>query len=178
MSLEFLYFCPKSGILVYMDDCVCCSSTWEGHLTLLENIFKAIQSSGRTLQPSKVQFGPKEIKYLVHIPAKAIRIGEDRIKAIIDLTTPTNINQLRSVLGMVNFARKYIPNLAAIIASLVALTKKEATKEVSKRWGPKYDQAFAQVTQLLTEAPVLHFPDFPKILSFMSMPVMQEQEHS
>ena len=63
---------------------------------------------------------------------------------------------------MVNFVRKFIPNLAARIAPLVALTKKKATTEVSRRWGPEQDQAFARVKQLLTEAPVLHFPDFSK----------------
>ena len=45
---------------------------------------------------------------------------------------------------------------------MVALTKKEATKEISKRWGLEQDQAFARVKQLLTEAPVLHFPYFSK----------------
>ena len=32
MSLAFAHFGPKSGLLVYMDDCICCSSTWTGHL--------------------------------------------------------------------------------------------------------------------------------------------------
>ena len=63
---------------------------------------------------------------------------------------------------MVKFVRKFIPNLATTIAPLVALTKKEATKEVSKHWGPEQDRAFARVKQLFTEAPVLHFPDFSK----------------
>ena len=53
-----------------------------------------------------------------------IRIGEDRVKAIVDLPTPETIKELRSVLGIVNFVRKFIPNLAGIIALLVALTKK------------------------------------------------------
>ena len=163
MSLAFSHFGPKSGLLVCVDDCICCSSTWEGHLILLENTFKAIQAAGLTLKPSKIQFGPKEVKYLGHIlSSDGILIGDDRIKAIIDLPKPTNIKQLRSVLGMVNFVRKFIPNLAATIAPLVALTKKEAINEISKRWRPEHDQAFARVKQLLTEAPVLHFPDFSK----------------
>ena len=163
MSLAFSHFGPKSGLLVYMDDCIRCSSTWEGHLTLLENTFKAIQAAGLALKPSKVWFGPTEVKYLGHVlSADGIRICDERIKAIIDLPKPTNIKQLRSVLGMVNFVRKNIPNLTATIAPLVALTKKEAVEQVSKRWGPGHDQAFARVKQLLTEAPVLHFPDFSK----------------
>ena len=82
MSLAFSHFGPKSGLLVYMDDCMCCSSTSEGHLTLSKNTFEAIQAAGLTLKPSKVQFGPKEVKYLGHIlPLDGIRIGDDRIKA-------------------------------------------------------------------------------------------------
>ena len=76
MSLAFAHFCPKSGLLVYMDDCICCSSTWTGQLQLLENMFKALQAAGLTLKPSKVQFGPREVKYLGQIlTADGIRIG-------------------------------------------------------------------------------------------------------
>ena len=129
-----------------MDDCCICSSTWEDHFTLLENTSKAIQAAGHTLKPSKVQFGLKTVKHVGHIlAADGIRIGDDRIKAIICLSKPTNIKQLRSVLGMVNFVRKFIPNLAATTGLLVALTKKEATKEVSKRRGPEHDRTLARV---------------------------------
>ena len=163
MALAFAHFGPKSGLLVYMDDLICCSSTWEGHMTLLEKTFQSLQAAGLTLKPSKVQFGPKEVKYLGHIlSSEGIRLGEDRIKSIIDLPTPTNIKELRSVLGMVNYVRKFIPDLATITAPLVDLTKKEAVKSVAKRWGPEHDDAFAEIKQRLTKAPVLHFPDFSK----------------
>ena len=160
-SLAFAHFGPKSGLSVYMDGCICCSSTWTGHLQLLENMFKALQAAGLTLEPSQVRFGPREVKYLGHIlTADGIRIGEDRVKAIVDFPTPKTMKELRSVLGMVNFVRKFIPNLADIIAPLVALTKKEAAKEVAKRWRPEHDQAYATVKKLLTQAPILQFPDF------------------
>ena len=35
---------------------------------------------------------------------------------------------------MVNFVRKFIPDPVGILAPLVALTRKEAVKEVAKRW--------------------------------------------
>ena len=129
MSLALAHFGAKNILLDYMDDCICCSSTWTSYLQLLENMFKALQAPGLTLKQSKVQVGPREVKYLGHIlTADGVRIGEDRAKAIVDLMTPKTIKELRSVLGMVNFVRKFIPNLAGIIAPLVALTKKEAAK--------------------------------------------------
>ena len=146
-----------------MVDIICCSSTWESHLTLLESMLQALQAAGLTLKPSKVQFGPKEVKFLGHIlSAKGIRIGEDRIKAITDLPTPKTIKELRSVLGMINFVRKFIPDLSTVIAPLVELTQKEHVKSIAKRWSQEHDEAFAEVKRLLSKAPVLCFPDFTK----------------
>ena len=126
-------------------------------------MIKALQAVGLTLKPSKVQFGSREVNYLGHIlTADGIRIGEDRVKATVELPTPKTIKELRSALGMVNFVRKLIPNLAGIIAPLVALTNKEAAKEVAKRWRSEHGQAYATVKQLLTQAPVLQFPDILK----------------
>lgn len=45
MALALAHVGPKSGLLVHMDDTSCCSSTWEGHLSFLENTFKALQAA-------------------------------------------------------------------------------------------------------------------------------------
>ena len=54
IPLAFAHCGSKSGLLVYMDDCICCLSTWTGHLQLLEYMFKALQATGLTLKPSNV----------------------------------------------------------------------------------------------------------------------------
>ena len=83
MSLAFANFGQPSGLLVYMDDVIVCSATWEAHLRLLEDMFHALQTAGLTLQPSKIHFGPNNVQYLGHVlSADGIRMGEDRIKAI------------------------------------------------------------------------------------------------
>lgn len=130
---------------------------------LVREYFQGLASSRTHLETSKVQFGPKEVKYLGNVlSSDGIRLGNDRIKSILDLPTPTDIKELRPVLGMVNYVRKFMPNLATITASMVELTKKESIKSVAKLWGPEHDKAFAEVEHLLTKAPVLHFPDFCK----------------
>ena len=143
-----------------MDDVIACSATWEAHLRLLEDILRALQAAGLTLKPSKVHFGSKEVHYLGYI--FSIHMGEDQIEAIIDLKTPTTIKELCSVLGTINFVRKFIPNLATI-EPLVALTLKSVAnlKTLRNHWGPEQDAAFVKkVKELLTSAPVLHFPAF------------------
>ena len=75
MSLAFTQSGPKSGLSVYvvfLDDCTCFSSAWQGRLHLLENMFKALQAAGLTLKPSKVLFRSREAKYLGHERKKVL----------------------------------------------------------------------------------------------------------
>ena len=59
---------------------------------------------------------------------------------------------------------KVIPNLATIIDPLVALTRKSVAnlKTLRNHWGPEQDAVFIKVKELITSAPVLHFPRFHK----------------
>ena len=74
-------------------------------------------------------------------------MGEDRFKAITDLKTPGTIKELRSVLGSINFVRKFIPNLATIIEPSVALTRKSVAnlKTLRNHGGPEQDAAFIKI---------------------------------
>ena len=163
MSLAFANFGQSSGLLVYMDDVIACSATWEAHLRLLDDMFRALQTAGLTLKQTKVHFGPKDVQYLEHVlSADGIPMGGDRINAIVDLKTPTTIKELRSVLGTINFVRKFIPNLAPIIEPLVALTRTSVAnlQILRNHWGAQQDADFIKVKGLLTSATVLHFPQF------------------
>ena len=123
-------------------------------------MFRVLQTADLRLQPSKIHFGPKQVQYLGHVlSADGIRMGGDRIKAVIDLKTPTTIKELRSVLGTVNFIRKFIQNLAPItlLASELQIYRHCETIE-----GPEQDASFIKVKELLTSAPVLRFPQYHK----------------
>ena len=158
MSLAFANFGQPSGLLVYMDDLIACSATWEAHLKLLEDMFLALQTVGLTLKPAKIHFGPREVQYLGHVlSADGIRMGEDRIKAIVDL-------KLRSVLGTVNFVRKFIPNLATIIEPLVALTRKSVAnpKTFAKYLGTGTGRCFYQSKRVINLCPCPPFSPIPQ----------------
>ena len=166
MSLAFANFGQPSGLLVYMDDVIACSATWEAHLNLLEDMFRALQTAGLTVKPSKIHFGPKEVQYLGHVlSADGIRMGEDRIKAIVDLKTPATIKELRSVLGTVNFVH---PKSGTNNRTLgCPYTQAAANLQILRNhWGPEQDAAFIKVKELLTSAPVLHFPQYHKSFMF------------
>ena len=82
-----------------------------------------LQAAGLTLKPSKVQFGQKEIEDLGHeISANGISVSTERFEAINRLRTPTCVKGLRSVLGMVNFVRRFVRDYTETTATLFLLT--------------------------------------------------------
>ena len=92
MSLAFANFGQRSGLLVYMDDTIACPATWQTYLGLLEDVFRALHAAGLSLKPFKIHFGLKKVHYLGYVlSTNGIRMGEDRIKAIIDLKTSTTV---------------------------------------------------------------------------------------
>ena len=61
----------------------------------MESAFVALQAAGLTLKPSKVAVGRKSVVYLGHdVFAEQVAVGQDRIKAIQELPTPTCIKGL------------------------------------------------------------------------------------
>ena len=148
-----------------MDDLCVLSTTWENQSKSLESMFAALQTAGLTLKPSKLAFGPKSVANFGHVvSAEGVAVGKYRIKAIQELPTPTCIKDLRSVLGVMNFARRFVPNFAEVTAPLVDLTRKEfATRpRFKKAWGETQNTAFAHIKRLLVLAPVLKFPDYER----------------
>lgn len=109
-----------------MDDLCCLSPSFEAHLKSLEQVFAGLPAAGLTLKPSKIQFGPREINYLgLIISANGITIGRDCVQAICDPPAPSYTKESCSVLGMVNFVRRFIENCAEVTEPLVELTRKD-----------------------------------------------------
>ena len=132
---------------------------------LLKEYVCSVGSSWPHNKAVQLAFGPKSVVYLGHeISAEGVAVGEDRIKSIQELPTPTCIKDLRSVLGVMNFVRRFVPNYAEITAPLVDLTRKDfATRpRFKKAWGSAQNTAFAHIKRSLVSAPVLNFPDYER----------------
>ena len=79
-----------------------------------------------------------------------------KIKAVQDFPTPTDVRQVRSFLGLASYYRRFIPNFSVIARPMYALTKKDAVF----LWSDSCAEAFVRLKTLLTQAPILAFPDF------------------
>lgn len=70
---------------------------------------------GLKLHPAKTVFCAPVVEYLGHNISKyGMTPHEARVKAIMDMPSPQNVSELRSVLGLFNYYRCYVPGFSAL----------------------------------------------------------------
>ena len=104
----------------------------------------------------------KQVDYLGHsISAEGLKPSKEKIRAISQTPAPTNLAQLRSFLGMVNYYGKFLEGLSSTLAPLYALLQKNQ----KWKWGQEQKDAFAKVTQELVSPKLLiHYEPQRKLL--------------
>ena len=159
-------------LLLYLDDILVFSKSFEEHLQRLEIVFNRLRSHGLKIKPSKCQFFHKEVKYLGHIVSgEGVKVDPDKIAVIKDWKTPESEKELRSFLGLAGYYRKFIKGFSQIASPLHAtLSKQEnkntgkkiSTKQIpfKKKWNSKCSIAFENLKSCLMSTPILGFPDF------------------
>ena len=85
---------------------------------------------------------------------------------------PTNLQQVRSFLGLAGLYRRFVKDFRTIAAPLHALSKKNAPFV----WGTLQSTACDELKSLLTHAPILALPNFDKTFEVIVMQVVQELE--
>ena len=111
------------------------------------------------LKPSKCSFFRNQVKYLGHVLSdRGISPDPEKVSVIKRLQAPKTVRKVRSVVGMGSCYRRFINNFSEVVRPLTELTKKHTRFEGNE----ERQQAFDQLKQSLSEAPVLAHPDFSK----------------
>jgi hypothetical protein len=108
----------------YVDNIGVWSKKGQSHLAILEQVLQRMRNRGAKLNPRKCEIGQSQVTYLGHlIDNQGMRLSPERIKAISDYPTPTNLKQLRRFLGMASWCRNFVEGFANIAAPLTSLQK-------------------------------------------------------
>lgn len=153
---DYLYkFC-----FIYMDDLVCFSKSLDEHLQHLQLIFKKLREFNLKIQPDKSEFLRKEVAFLGHvITPHGVKPNPDKIAAVTKFPIPKTPKQIKSFLGFVGYYRKFISDFAKVTAPMVKYLRANSVVNVED---PEYREAFNSCKELLTNAPILAYPDFGK----------------
>jgi hypothetical protein len=141
--------------LIYLDDCLVFSKTFDDHLIRLGEVLDRIRTAQLKLKPEKCHLLQSEVVYLGHIlSAEGITPNRENVEKILHWRTPTNVKQVQSFLGMANYYRRFIPGYAARVRPLIDLTQKGKAFE----WTPTCQEAFTDVKDILSSPQVMTHP--------------------
>ncbi|XP_026020736.1 uncharacterized protein K02A2.6-like [Astatotilapia calliptera] len=95
------------GTVVVMDDILVFGANKEEHDQRLGAVLQTIKASGLKLNRSKCHFGKNELQFFGHIiSADGVKPDDGKVEAIARMPSPTNVEQLRQVLGLINYVGK------------------------------------------------------------------------
>lgn len=145
--------------LVYLDDVIIFSKSLPEHVEKLRAVFDRFRQTNLKVQLDKSHFLRKEVLYLGHtITSEGLKPNNDKIDAILRYPIPETVTQIKSFLGLIGYYRKFIKDFAKITRPLTACLKKGRKIVING----EYKECFETCKKLLTNAPLLQFPDFSK----------------
>ena len=101
--------------LLYLDDIIVFSDTFEKHIDGLEKVLQRLHSAGLKVSPKKCQFFQEEVVFLGHVVNRdGIASSPDKISAVQEWPIPNNVHDVRSFLGTCSYYRRFIKNFAEI----------------------------------------------------------------
>lgn len=144
-------------VFVYLDDIVLCTPDFDSHLQVLREVLDRIFKAGLTVSAEKCKFCLPELRYLGYIVNReGICVDPEKINAILKIKAPTCVKDVRSLLGVVSWYRRFIPNFSDIVSPISDLLKKGKPFV----WSESCEEAFKNIKSLLVSAPILSPPDF------------------
>ncbi|XP_034197665.1 uncharacterized protein LOC117613128 [Prunus dulcis] len=92
--------------------------------------------------------------FLVH--QRGIEVDKNKAKSIMEALPPRNKKELQSLLGKINFLRRFISNSAGKIQPFSSLLRLK--QEQTFKWEEQHQQAFQEIKHYLSNPPVLSPP--------------------
>lgn len=140
------------GVCVFLDNILVTGKDAAEHLYNLRKVLSVLQNNGLCLKCEKCQFLLHKVEYLgFQVSAGVVHPTPAKVVAIKNAPCPTNVSELRALVGLVNYYTRFIPRLADQLAPLYKLLR----KGTSWSWGTKEQDVFKTIKTLITENTVV-----------------------
>jgi predicted aspartyl protease len=141
--------------LVYLDDIIVYSVTFEQHLERLAAVFDRLSAANLKVKASKCQLFREEVHFLGHVISRSgIAADPEKVKVVASWPRPRDLHEVRSFLGLASYYRRFISGFADIACPLHQLTAKGQPFV----WEAAQEKSFQDLKERLVSAPVLASP--------------------
>jgi len=145
--------------LLYLDDIIVYGKTFEEVFQNLQDVFARFDKYNLKLKAKKCKLFQRKVNFLGHVVSEAgIECDPKKIEKINQIVPPKNRSEVRSILGLGNYYRRFIKDYGHIVSPLQRLTRKDVTFS----WGEREDLALETLKRAFCSTPILAFPDFSK----------------
>ncbi|CAB9507309.1 expressed unknown protein [Seminavis robusta] len=122
----------------------CLAESWQQHIKHLDCILPCLQANNFTINPLKCEWAVQETDFLgLWLTPTGIKPWKKKIDTILELERPTNLRELRSFVGAVNFYKDTYPQQSHMLDPLHRLTSITNSKKFE--WLPEHTKAFEQM---------------------------------
>lgn len=143
------------GVLCHMDDILVFGASQTEHDQRLFAVLQKLQKEGVTLN-DKCEVSKKSSKLLGQIlDESGVHADPEKVRAVTQMSEPTNVSEVRRFMGMINHLGKFLPNLAEKTQPLRDLLQKKNMWV----WGEQQKRAFENIKRDLSTPPGLALYD-------------------
>lgn len=156
MNEIFSDLIDEGVVIVFIDDILIFTRDLHHHREVVKRVLEILERNDLYLKAEKCEFEKEKIEYLgLIISQDKIEMDPVKIEGVAKWPEPTNVKEVQSFLGFVNFYRRFIQDFANIARPLHELTR----KNVVWRWSSRQKEAFEALKHKVTSSPILIFPD-------------------
>lgn len=141
--------------MVYLNDVVVYSDTWQEHVHRIRQLFDRLRDAHLTVNLAKCEFAKATVTLLGKVVGQGqVWPVQAKVTAIEQYPVPTTKKELMRFLGLVGYYRSFCTKFSTVIAPLTDLLK----ARVKFVWSASCQQAFENVKAVLCFPPVLVAP--------------------
>ena len=120
----------------YLDDVIVYSGSFQDHIDHLTRVHRRLREHGVKLKPRKCKLFKREVNFLGRVvSAEGCKLDPATMAPVLNLakTPPKTVGQIRQVVGLLGYYRRYIKDLSRIAKPIYDLltSKNESKEEIS-----------------------------------------------
>ena len=148
---------PWHICMVYLDDILVYSRSFEDHIAALDEVFTRIEVAGLRLNARKCHLARDHVVFLGHvISAEGLRPDPRNTDKVKNWPMPRSATEVRAFLGLCSYYRRFVRDFAQLAAPLSHLTG----KDIPFQWTADCQGAFEFLRDALCAEPIMCHPNF------------------